>query len=430
MSFYDNNYHDQAAEQAIIAYTILMPEQMTLAMTQLTRDDFDLELAGEMFERFANAPPGADARRYVTQQYMDEGRIDECSAFMLEVTSDTRYKFYRTPLHASHYIQVVKQRRNDRIVRAALSECLESDDPSQNWRDTMTQLSGLTTSCGDAALYGDSLTELLDELSQDTTRLEFGLPAIDDAMGGFPQSSMNLVVAPTGGGKSAFLMNFAVHQLQNGSSGLWFSLEMPRRELHQRMVASIAEIHLSKLNSFTKLSDQDRSEFLRVTSQIAGWRFNVIDDPSLTIEAAWALCSAHKARHGLDFVLLDYLGLFSTKHFIKQRDERLGHIAQVAKAIAMDLDCVVMSAHQLNRDGAKRGDATINDIEGSSKIANAADTVLIIQPGATNEMTTETPVEIKCTKGRSVGRFQSDVKFIGKYQKFVPLAYDMSFAVS
>ena len=428
MRFYDNNYHDQAAEQALIAYSILMPEQMGLAFTQLARQDFDVEIAGEMFERFANAPSGVDARRVVTQQYLDEGRIDECSAFMIDVTSDTGYKFYRTPLHASYYIQVIKQRRNDRIVRAALADCLDSDDPSHNWRDTMAHLSSLNTSSDEAALYGDTMSELLDELTEDKTRLKFGLPAIDDATGGFPLASMNLVVAPTGGGKSAFMMNFAVHQLQDGRSGLWFSLEMPRRELHQRMVASMAEIHLSKLASISKLNQEDRSEFLRITSQIAGWKFNVIDDPSVTIESAWALCSAHKARHGLDFVLLDYIGLFDTKHYIQKRDERLGHIAQTAKAIAMDLDCVVFAAHQVNREGLKRGDPTINDIEGSSKLANAADVVLIINPGETNTLSTETPVAIKCVKGRSVGQFQSEVKFIGKYQKFVPASYEASFA--
>ena len=57
-------------------------------------------------------------------------------------------------------------------------------------------------------------------------RTESGIPGLDKIIeGGFVKNSINLIAGQTGTGKTLFAMQYPLHGLRNGESGLYITLE-------------------------------------------------------------------------------------------------------------------------------------------------------------------------------------------------------------
>lgn len=418
------NIDETIAEESIAAWMLLWPDKMELARVTLTPEDFDDSMAAEIFDIARAIPVGQDVRAAVLRAFQRNGKLDELNRYLLGLFEKHQFRFFSS--YIDYYVTTLRQRTHNRKVQAELSAVLNSENPTDEWRSAVARINELSSGSSNAPLVRDYINEIVERAQSPGERLRFGMPELDDCTGGgCPRQTMALVCAPTGGGKSAFLMNFAIPNLDDGRSGVWFSLEMGRSEIHSRLVAYSAELPLSVVRDAPSMNKEQRSRYASATAQIANWKLHIVDEPGLPIEDAFGVCYRHKQRHGLDFVLLDYIGLFGTHERIKERHEKLGWIAQRAHDLAMELDCVVFAAHQLSRDGAKKERPSLNDIEGSSKIANAMDLVLLLNPKEAFAGVTE--VELFGDKVRWDEKFSARMKFIGKYQKFIPANYNSNF---
>ena len=150
-------------------------------------------------------------------------------------------------------------------------------------------------------------------------------------------------------GKSALLMNEAVHKLQNGVPTLVVDTEMSTRQYTERLLAHVAGVSNKKIKNGT----YNEEEWQRV-NEARAWlkrqQFVHIYDPNMTMDKLYSICKMLKRKIGLGFVVYDYL---------KFNDGTSSEIYNVLGAkcdflknkIAGELDLPVLSAAQLNRAG-------------------------------------------------------------------------------
>jgi replicative DNA helicase len=84
-------------------------------------------------------------------------------------------------------------------------------------------------------------------------------------------------------------------------------------------------------------------------------------------------------RHGLDFIVLDYIGMVDDDYG-KNQYERIGYISRKLKQIAMTLNVPILAAHQLNRALEIRNDKRpeLFDLRDSGRLEEDADVVLFL----------------------------------------------------
>ena len=150
-------------------------------------------------------------------------------------------------------------------------------------------------------------------------------------------------------GKSALLMNEAVHKLQNGVPTLVVDTEMSTRQYTERLLAHVAGVSNKKIKNGT-YNEEEWQRVKEARVWLKRQQFVHIYDPNMTMDKLYSICKMLKRKIGLGFVVYDYL---------KFNDGTSSEIYNVLGAkcdflknkIAGELDLPVLSAAQLNRAG-------------------------------------------------------------------------------
>jgi len=228
-------------------------------------------------------------------------------------------------------------------------------------------------------------TEFLTELERridvhgDTLGVPSGFPDIDRLTGGFEPGQLIVVAGRPGHGKTTLAMNLAEHAiLRAETSVLVFSLEMSRQELVGRMAASMGRLDMGKFRSPRRLDDGEWQRLMGALASVTDKPLHIDDTSALHINQIQARARAHAQRHGVQMIVVDYLGLArgdSPKPY-----EAVTQISAGLKAIAKELHVPVIAVAQLNREVDKRGShrPTMSDLRDSGSVEQDADKILFV----------------------------------------------------
>ena len=138
-----------------------------------------------------------------------------------------------------------------------------------------------------------------------------------------------------------------------GYNILYFSLEMPYKDCFNRFLASLADIPQKAITSATLAHDEFEKmnkalDFIQ-RYQEAGNYFDIVDVPrGVTIEEIELRYHDALARYRPDFVVVDYMGLMSSKEFAKEADWlKMGAIASSLHEFGRAYDVGMLTAAQL-----------------------------------------------------------------------------------
>ncbi len=201
----------------------------------------------------------------------------------------------------------------------------------------------------------------------------------------FTKRDLHIIGARPGVGKSAFALYIALMMAQF-SRGLFFSLEMPLKQIAQRIISNQTRIELDKLTNKEKFKEltTDEKELVNVLFKKLLRKSNLIlYDGNFKIDELEEYIKNEKEINGLDYIVVDYLQLVKSSK--SSRYEQITDVSIRLKQIAKDYDIAVIALSQLSREIEKRADKDIYlaDFRESGQIEQDASTIL----GLTTEPT-------------------------------------------
>lgn len=219
--------------------------------------------------------------------------------------------------------------------------------------------------------------------------LSSGFPDFDRMTNGFLPGNIYIIAARPSMGKSALMMNFIeTISIRHNLASAVFSLEMTKRSLTTRQIASMARVNLRAMREgFVPESALPR--LTNAAGRVRNAPIFVDDTPSLSVMQMRARARRLKQRHDIKFLAVDYLQLAqsTTKRARDNRQIEIAEISSGLKALGKELDIPVVVLSQLNRSVEKeKRRPRLSDLRESGAIEQDADLVgLLHRPGANDE---------------------------------------------
>ncbi len=203
-----------------------------------------------------------------------------------------------------------------------------------------------------------------------------GLADLDELLdGGLQRGGLVVIGARPGMGKSAIGLTVGLHVAQHHSVG-FFSMEMPHADVRDRVAAILGHVSIADLKR-PAARDLDYGRVVEAAERSKGLKFHVSDKAGLNILQVRSKARALKRRVGLDVLVVDYIGLMPGVDPRMPRVYQVEEITKGLKALAKELDIVVVALAQVGRGVAERADQTpqLADLRDSGSIEQDADVV-------------------------------------------------------
>jgi replicative DNA helicase len=211
------------------------------------------------------------------------------------------------------------------------------------------------------------------------TGVSTGYTELDKLLSGLQASELLILAARPSQGKTALALNFAENiSIRAGSPVAFFSLEMSKESLLQRLVASVAQIDAHKFRS-GHLSREDWRRMTEALGTISSAPLWIDDAGSTSVLEIGAKARRLKREKGLSLVVVDYLQLITGRGRFSNRQEEVSSISRGLKGLAKELQVPVLVLSQLTRapEREERG-PQLSDLRESGAIEQDADVVMFI----------------------------------------------------
>lgn len=230
-----------------------------------------------------------------------------------------------------------------------------------------------------------------------------------------------IVAARPGMGKTVVMLQMAARMARDERVA-FFSLEVDRQQLYDRMVSAYAAIDHAKIQLGAEaLSRTDREAVMRALSVIRDLKLHILDSDSATVYSIRRYLSKMKAlKKPVKAVFIDYLQLMSDSGFQKRYDA-VSAISRGLKLLAKEFRIPIIVACQLNRQSEFRpgGIPELQDLRESGSIEQDADKVLMLhRPEKYSSKSEDAGVfHIYIRKNRQGKEGRADLIFEPEYQR-------------
>ncbi len=223
-----------------------------------------------------------------------------------------------------------------------------------------------------------------------------GLDSVNAKTGGLHHSDLLILAGRPGMGKTAFATNIAFNAARRwlrdeedgiapeksvGAKVAFFSLEMSADQLATRILSEQSGISSEALR-MGKIGQQDFRNLARAAAELQTLPLFIDDTPGLTIAALRTRARRLKRRHGIGFIVVDYLQLLqgSGRGGESNRVQEISEISRGLKTLAKELHVPVLALSQLSRAVEQREDKRpqLSDLRESGSIEQDADIVLFV----------------------------------------------------
>src|SRR5260221_3265943 len=211
------------------------------------------------------------------------------------------------------------------------------------------------------------------------TGVSTGYTELDKLLSGLQPSELLILAARPSQGKTALALNFAENiAIRAGKPVAFFSLEMSKESLLQRLVASVAQIDAHKFRT-GHLSREDWRRMTEALGEISSAPLWIDDAGSTSVLEIGAKARRLKRDKGLSLVVVDYLQLITGRGRFGNRQEEVSSISRGLKGLAKELGIPVLVLSQLTRAPERdvRG-PQLSDLRDSGAIEQDADVVMFI----------------------------------------------------
>jgi replicative DNA helicase len=228
--------------------------------------------------------------------------------------------------------------------------------------------------------------ERIDELHRNRGSLRgiaTGFTDLDELLAGLQRSNLVVLAARPSMGKTTFALDIVRHvTVQLKMAVGFFSLEMSRDELVDRLLASQAQIDLWKLRTGRLAEREGDNDFERLNEAmgvLSEAPLYIDDSASTNVMELRTKARRLHSEHKLGLIVVDYLQLMEGRQS-ENRVQEVSEISRALKSIARELNVPVLALSQLSRAVEQRDTKIpqLSDLRESGSIEQDADVVMFI----------------------------------------------------
>lgn len=241
-----------------------------------------------------------------------------------------------------------------------------------------------------------------------------GLQALNELTNGWKDGNLIILAARPSEGKSALALNFVLDAAKSNCPVLFFSMEMSKEELTQRMAANVSGVNMENIQKGT-ITDIELDMVNRAANEVSKLPIYLDDRGGLNYLQIRNKTRKLKKSKGIKMVVIDYLQLASCPEMKgKNREQQVSEISRNFKLIAKDFGIPVIALSQLNRATDQKRPTNAN-LRESGALEQDADLILFIYHGEVNGVMAN---NLLLTKNRNGKTGEIEVKFYGAIQKW------------
>jgi len=331
------------------------------------------------------------------------------------------------------YIEIVLEHSNRRkLLKASgrielLAYALDKDISSVMDESEQSIFNASDDAIGDGLVgvsdFLNEAIEQIEEIENQGTGLS-GLAThfvdLDNTLAGLQDGNLIIIAARPSMGKSSLALNIATNAAKESKTVAFFSLEMTKEELVQRVLFSEAKVASGDARK-GQLGPEKWSRVVEAASKVNTMPLYFDDASVSTVTDIRAKSRRLKASKSLDLIVVDYIQLMQGNSG-DNRQQEIAEISRNLKGLARELKVPIIALSQLNRAAEAREDKRprLGDLRESGAIEQDADIVMMIYRDDYYNPATEKPgvAEINIVKNRSGSTGKVDLYFSKEYTQF------------
>lgn len=383
--------HDLDAERSVLAAVLIDPDAIVKVTEFVTPESFYAPEHQIIFEAMRDLYEKREPIDVVTlTAQLKKNKLLSKAGGAGKLTELSN--ILSTAANAASYAQLVREKYIKRTLITLAGEVSESAfDEGKDVQDILDlaeqKVLSISQIQSDRSFVSlkDTLVESfdrIDELQKSGSELR-GVPTgfqdLDRLLAGLQKSNLIILAARPGIGKTAFSLNIAQNAaVLNKKKVGFFSLEMSREELVDRLLVSQGDIDAWKLKT-GRLDQQDYLKLSEAMGVLAEAQIFIDDTPGMSIYEMRTKARKLMSEHNIDLLLVDYLQLAHGRNQ-ENRVQEVGEISQGLKNIARELRIPVLALSQLSRAIESRGEKSpqLSDLRESGSIEQDADVVMFL----------------------------------------------------
>ena len=386
--------HDLEAEKAVLSALLLNNDAIHSVYTEVIPDDFYHPAHRQLYLSMLNLQDSNQpVDLHTLGDYLNSQKTLDAiggPVFLAEIAD-----YEATAANVVHHARIVRDKSVKRSLISIATEIAESGYDQADAADHLldaaeskifeigqkkarTAFRSLHDEMNEALDY----VELLIQRGGELTGVPTGYRDFDEITGGLQPGELVVIAARPSMGKTALALNIARNAaIEHGKKVAIFSLEMTKRALALRLLASEASIDFSGFRKgFGR--PEDLRKLTKAGGKLADAHIWIDDSGLITILEIKAKCRRLASERGLDMVIVDYLQLAHSDTQNQRKDLEIADISHGLKALAKELDIPVIALSQLNRGPEQRDPdkrrPNMGDLRESGAIEQDADVIAFI----------------------------------------------------
>ena len=384
---------DITAEKSLLGAILISDKSFPDVLEEVRATDFYNKQHGLIFDAMTSLYEKSKAIDLltVTSELKAKKHLKEIGGepYLVELTN-----FVPTASHAKDYAELVNKASTRRrlikagteIVEAAYEDGAEVGDLVGKAEKNLFAVSDKTTKSDYSAL-GDLLVNAFDRIenlhkNKGALRgLKTGFRDLDKKTAGLQKGDLVIIGARPAMGKTTFAQNIAYNAATINNQGvLFFSMEMSKDEIVDRMVSDVSGVDNWKIRN-GNLSDDDFAKIGDALAEMGETPIYIDDTSSMTVLELRNKARRAKHDHNISLIVVDYLQLISgSDRYAGNRVQEVTEISRGLKTLARELEVPVIALAQLSRSVTGRDDPrpVLSDLRESGSIEQDADLVMFL----------------------------------------------------
>lgn len=422
------------AEQGVLGSIIIDPEAIVQVIEFLRTEDFYRDAHRSIYEVIVHLYERRDAPDFITicdelerrDKLADAGGASYITSLINQVPTSGNIEYYGRIVERQALLR--------RLIHAAgliAANAYEQDENALETAESLIYDIAQKRACQDTSSLSDIARDYMDDLDflHEHRGSLIGVPTgftdLDRLLGGLQKTDLITLAARPAMGKSSFALNIALQAARRGHPVAIFSLEMGKKQLMARLLSQRMSLNLQELRT-GQWNPDDWQKISKGLGELSDLPIHIDDTGGLSPSALRSKVRRLQAEHGIELVIVDYIGLMELTINGRQYENRVQEVSKITKSLkslALELNIPILALSQLSREVEKRANKRpiLSDLRDSGSVEQDSDVVMFIYRDDVYKEDNQEPdnlAEIIVAKHRNGPIGEIELHWDGAYTRF------------